>query len=145
MQTFLPDKSFRKSAQILDNKRLGKQRIEARQILEILVEERLEFMTLSKSRWRNHPAVRLWEHKEKALSLYGVEMCLEWKARGYKDNQLFIFCREYYRFHTDKPDPYPDFSEALYSSHRAALFAKNPEYYKQFGWREKPVIDYVWR
>jgi len=35
MQTFLPSPSFKKSAQILDNKRLGKQRLEAKQILQI--------------------------------------------------------------------------------------------------------------
>lgn len=35
MQTFLPYPEFIKSAQCLDNKRLGKQRVEAKQILEI--------------------------------------------------------------------------------------------------------------
>lgn len=35
MQTFLPYSSFEESAKCLDNKRLGKQRVEAKQILEI--------------------------------------------------------------------------------------------------------------
>ncbi|MFN7881952.1 MAG: pyrimidine dimer DNA glycosylase/endonuclease V, partial [bacterium] len=33
MQTFLPSPSFAESARILDNKRLGKQRVECKQIL----------------------------------------------------------------------------------------------------------------
>jgi hypothetical protein len=37
MQTFLPYPDFQTSAKILDNKRLGKQRVEAKQILEILL------------------------------------------------------------------------------------------------------------
>ena len=36
MQTFLPYKSFERSVQVLDNKRLGKQRVEAFQILNVL-------------------------------------------------------------------------------------------------------------
>jgi len=36
MQTFLPYASFAKSAACLDNRRLGKQRVEAMQILKIL-------------------------------------------------------------------------------------------------------------
>ena len=36
MQTFLPYKSFTKSAQVLDYKRLGKQRVEAMQIFNAL-------------------------------------------------------------------------------------------------------------
>lgn len=39
MQTFLPYPSFIKSAQCLDNKRLGKQRVEAYQILQILTKQ----------------------------------------------------------------------------------------------------------
>jgi hypothetical protein len=35
MQTFLPNPNFTLSARILDNKRLGKQRVEAKQIMEI--------------------------------------------------------------------------------------------------------------
>lgn len=36
MQTFLPYKSFEQSAACLDNKRLGKQRVEVLQILKAL-------------------------------------------------------------------------------------------------------------
>ena len=52
MQTFLPYKSFVKSAQCLDNKRLGKQRVEAMQILKSIYIEDYG--------WKNHPATKMW-------------------------------------------------------------------------------------
>jgi hypothetical protein len=36
MQTFLPYPDFRESLQVLDNKRLGKQRVEAYQIISAI-------------------------------------------------------------------------------------------------------------
>jgi hypothetical protein len=32
----------------------------------------------------------------------------------------------------------------FHSRHRAALLAKDPKWYGQFGWKEKPAIDYRW-
>ena len=40
MQTFLPYPDFVKSALVLDYRRLGKQRVEARQILDIIVNDK---------------------------------------------------------------------------------------------------------
>ena len=54
MQTFLPDKSFVNSSRILDYRRLGKQRVEARQIYNILIGN------TKSNAWRNHPAVLMW-------------------------------------------------------------------------------------
>jgi len=51
VQTFLPYTDFIKSAKCLDYKRLGKQRVEAKQILNILLGE------TTKAGWTNHPAV----------------------------------------------------------------------------------------
>ena len=55
MQTFLPYKSFRNSFESLDYKRLGKQRVEARQVLNILRDK-----TQTKG-WRNHPITKMWK------------------------------------------------------------------------------------
>jgi hypothetical protein len=54
MQTFLPSTSFIQSAKCLDYKRLGKQRVEAKTIINIL-----EGKTTSNA-WRNHPATKMW-------------------------------------------------------------------------------------
>lgn len=52
MQTFLPYPSFRESAKCLDNKRLGKQRVECIQIIKAI--------NNPKYGWQNHPAVKMW-------------------------------------------------------------------------------------
>ena len=56
MQTFMPYEDFRKTFECLDYRRLGKQRIEAFQILRCL-----EGLT---SGWKNHPAVKMWRGHE---------------------------------------------------------------------------------
>jgi len=80
MQTFLPYSNFVESAKILDYRRLGKQRVEGMQILNIL-------NNLSdKVGWRNHPAVRMWREHRGCLKKYTQVMIDEWKNRGYKNN-----------------------------------------------------------
>ena len=51
MQTFLPYPDYYQSARCLDNKRLGKQRVEALQIHNIVSGKR------TTGGWINHPAV----------------------------------------------------------------------------------------
>jgi hypothetical protein len=76
MQTFLPSPSFEMSALALDKARLGKQRVEAYQILRALE---------GKSKgWTNHPATKMWRGYERALRQYLRIMIFEWMARGYK-------------------------------------------------------------
>jgi hypothetical protein len=64
MQTFLPYANVKKSVKCLDSKRLGKQRVEAFQILNILLNR------TKTSGWRNHPAVKMWKGHENALKVY---------------------------------------------------------------------------
>ena len=52
MQTFLPYADMRRSAQVLDPRRLGKQRVECLQVLR--------GPTVEGYGWRHHPAVRMW-------------------------------------------------------------------------------------
>jgi Pyrimidine dimer DNA glycosylase len=53
MQTFLPFPSFEESARVLDNKRLGKQRVETMQILKAL--------TLPTYGWKNLEKIAAFE------------------------------------------------------------------------------------
>lgn len=141
MQTFLPYPSFLQSAQCLDRLRLGKQRVEAKQILETLVE--VAMFPDAKRAWAHHPAVRMWAGYEGALVDYGVEMCAEWRRRGYHDALLGFFSMYQTAMHgRDNPPWLGD--ERLHSSHRAALLAKDVEHYSQFKWEEEPVINYWW-
>lgn len=77
MQTFLPYPNFAHSARVLDNKRLGKQRAEVKQIGRALRGETRG--------WVNHPAVVMWRGYEYALMLYGEAVAKEWTRRGYID------------------------------------------------------------
>ena len=109
MQTFLPYPDLRKSAECLDDKRLGKQRVEAYQILRCL-------SGLSKG-WRNHPAVQMWRGHETALAQYGWHCCTEWIRRGFMDNLR----EKFERWLNGDPLPPSWFGNpAFHAAHRAA-------------------------
>ena len=133
MITFLPYPCFLETALCLDRQRLGKQRVEAKMILEIRLGK--------SSRWANHPAVKMWAGFEAALAFYGETLCLVWKDRGYVDN-----LREFFSWNTRPGFPIPGWmgTSPIHTTHRAALLAKDPEWYGKFGWHETPKIEYWW-
>jgi hypothetical protein len=130
MQTFLPYPDFKQTAQVLDYRRLGKQRVEAYQILRTL-------SGLSHS-WERHPAVVMWRGYEESLITYMNEMITEWVRRGYKNTMPIIQPRD--------PIIVPHWmgDQEFHSSHRSNLLRKYPEYYNKFGWTEKPDLSYIW-
>lgn len=134
MQTFLPYPDFKKSAQCLDYKRLGKQRVEAYQILRIVTGERTE------GGWIGHPAVLMWKGYPNALKLY-LRACIEeWITRGYNNTM------EIPKVDNEKDVKMPLWfgDEKLHASHRSNLLRKDPFYYENFGWTEGPGLPYVW-
>jgi len=144
MQTFLPIADFKQSAEVLDNKRLGKQRVECKQIL-ICLGEQVGPHVPELSRWRNHPAVKMWQGYEPALILYSVIVCAEWRARGFKDSLLPQFLDNYVRRGRLKISfPYWFGFDELHASHRSNLLRKNYEHYSQFGWTEPNNLPYYW-
>jgi hypothetical protein len=132
MQTFLPYKSYFLSAKCLDWRRLGKQRVEAYQILNVLLAR------TGKDGWKNHPAVKMWRGYESSLALYFNTIVEEWIFRGYNNNMKF----EPVEFEIIDPPWLGD--ERLHSSHRANLLRKDFTYYRKFGWREEPAEGYFW-
>ena len=132
MQTFLPYKSFKKTVRVLDYRRLGKQRVEAFQILNILLNR-----TNTKS-WKNHPAVLMWQGHTNALKEYFNESIIEWEKRGYKNNMS----REIIRGKIVYPDWLGD--KHFHAGHRSNLLRKDPGYYAQFNWRESNDLEYIW-
>ena len=132
MQTFLPYSSFSKSFKVLDYRRLGKQRVEAKQILNVLLDR-----TTTKG-WRNHPIVRMWDGYAPSLQLYHNLCITEWIHQGYNNNMEL----------EDITDPiiYPHWlgNKSFHSSHRANLLRKDYEYYSQFGWDEDSENPYTW-
>ncbi|GCE45231.1 hypothetical protein EI42_03207 [Thermosporothrix hazakensis] len=133
MQTFLPYASFEDSAAVLDNRRLGKQRVEGTQILTILLTPNY------RGAWRNHPAVRMWRGYEEALRLYINAVVTEWIGRGYR-NSLATYDL------TGRPIVFPFWlgDPRLHDSHKSNLLRKDFSYYSQFGWDVPPDLPYYW-
>lgn len=132
MITFLPYADFKRSAKVLDRLRLGKQRLETLWLLQ----------WLGDVAYRNYPLVRMWRSHTNLLVEYGKAMCLEWMDRGYDDNLY----DEILAFQVRKTEVNPSWlgDERLHSSHRGRLLAKNPKWYKQFGWTDEPRKTYFW-
>lgn len=128
MQTFLPLPSFEDSSRVLDWRRLGKQRVEARQILQTL---------LFGSRWRHHPAVLMWQGHIAALIEYSNVMIREWVRRGYKNTLPILAVQRIVL-------PSWFGCSVFHASHRSNLLRKAPEYYRQFDWEEGPDLPYYW-
>jgi hypothetical protein len=139
MQTFLPLPSYIESARVLNRARLGKQRVEVYQILRTL-------LGFSKG-WANHPCVKQWRGYEWQLYIYGLDICQEWYNRGYRDtvrDKISDMMNTYSALeHPNRIPPWLG-NEEYHSSHRAALLAKDFNYYKQFNWIEEPKIGYIW-
>lgn len=75
MQTFLPFPHFIKSLKTLDNKRLGKQRVECLQMLN--------------DQWANHPACVMWRGYHDALHSYAQTAVDIWVERGMNNSLHF--------------------------------------------------------
>ena len=123
MQTFLPYPEFGRCAQVLDERRLGKQRVEVLQILRAL--------DLEEYGWQHHPAVRMWQGCVPALVTYGLACIRRWTALGHADATDHLM-REFLERppNADLPGGPPWLGwEPLHRSHRLALYGKDPEFY----------------
>lgn len=145
MQTFLPCASFKKSAACLDNKRLGKQRVECKQILLALgvpIGEHAPY----ESKWRHHPAVLMWRGFEQQLIVYSAVICAEWRQRGFRDKLFLEFMAAYDKTAATNRLPYPDWfgSKTFHAGHRSNLLRKDFKHYRKYGWREPIDLPYFW-
>lgn len=129
VQTFLPYPDFTETAKCLDFRRLGKQRVEALQILRTIA---------FGGRWAHHPVVLMWAGYEDALAVYMNTMIDEWERRGYR-NTMKRVCF----FHRPENPPWLG-CQSFHQSHRSNLLRKDPLYYGMFGWSEPPNLSYEW-
>ncbi|CEA09501.1 hypothetical protein BN1051_02871 [Arthrobacter saudimassiliensis] len=137
MQTFLPYADFGRSAAVLDQPRLGKQRVETLQILRALV--------VPDYGWQNHPATLMWMGHVPALVAYGLAMADEWIRRGHADTtreQILEFAPEAEA--ADVVLPYWVGDEAVHRSHRSNLIAKDPAFYGPRFPDTDGGLPYVW-
>lgn len=143
MQTFLPYPSFFDSARCLDRARLGKQRIEARQLLTAIQ---------TGGGWANHPAARMWRGYADALGAYSDVVITEWAVfRGYRNTLPYSFdAGDGFSFAQHALDEgqikLPPWlgDPAFHASHRSNLLRKDPAHYGRFGWSEPDDLPYVW-
>lgn len=148
MQTFLPYPDFTESARVLDRRRLGKQRVEALQVLRGL--------TVPGYGWRRHPAVRMWTGYEEALVRYGLQMCHVWRDLGHQDSCAATMVAD---FAAHRPETrvreQPELAEAgelppwlgvpdLHRSHRSALVRKDPDFYASHFPGVPDDLPYFW-
>lgn len=144
MQTFLPHSRFGQSARVLDYRRLGKQRVEAKQLLKALGAYPPALLKPEEARprpgsgWANHPAARMWAENTAALSKYHNVVIDEWEARGYNNTMPRIPLPNVIAYPSWLGDP--DF----HASHRSNLLRKDLEYYSQFNWSEPDNLEYIW-
>ncbi|MCS5497588.1 MSMEG_6728 family protein [Cnuibacter physcomitrellae] len=140
MQTFLPYASFAASAAVLDPRRLGKQRVEALQVLRAI--------TVPDYGWRHHPAAKMWRGYVPALTAYSLAVTDAWIEAGYADTvrpQLLAFTPEVDGVaQADLELPPWIGDEAVHRSHRSNLVRKDPEFYGPLFPEVPPDLPYVW-
>ena len=122
MQTFLPYANFEKSARSLDYRRLGKQRVECKQIINALSPD------YDKRGWVNHPATQMWKGHVDVLKVYSNTMITEWINRGY-NNTMELYDVDVAKLQSD--DALPEWlgHAQLHKSHRMNLLRKDYEFY----------------
>jgi hypothetical protein len=147
MQTFLPYSDFEASARALDLKRLGKQRVEAIQVVRAL--------TVPGYGWRHHPAALMWKGYEEALGRYGLTVCDVWVERGFGDTCAATIAADLATAGVGTIRSYPEleaagdlppwlFDERFLLSHRSSLVRKDPEFYLPQFPDVPPDLPYVW-
>jgi hypothetical protein len=130
--TFFISSNPKRTARKLDNRRLGKQRVEAKQIIDAL-----EGKTKG---WNNHPCTRSWIGYTDALKDYCNIMIKEWIKRG-KNNTMKLYKLE------EEPE-YPPWASCkkVHYSHQARLIQKDPNFYTdKFSPPEECLtLGYIW-
>jgi hypothetical protein len=138
VQTFLPFADFSASASVLDSPRLGKQRVEALQVLRAIV-----FPTYG---WQSHPAMQMWRGYVPALTRYALDMVDEWTDRGHADSTRPLITEFAPEAAGGGALAMPSWlgDEALHLSHRSNLVRKAPEFYSQVFPGVPDDVPYVW-
>ena len=115
MQVFVPYPEPIKVARCLDPRRLNKQIIECKQILDAI--------NGTGKGWFNHPVTKMYRDHSEWLENYWC--CLEY----YQHCNLEI-AEEYNKMAMSLIPPF--LTEGFCDQHKRRLYTKNPEHYKQF-------------
>jgi hypothetical protein len=137
MQTFLPFSDIEQSLSVLDNKRLGKQRVEAYQIISAIT-GRPKLDGKPYKGWISHPCSIMWKNYLPLLKYYYNSCIIEWVNRGFKNTMI--------PEKIDETIVYPSWwgFKKFHDSHKSNLLKKEPEFYSLFDWGVNPELPYVW-
>jgi len=171
MQTFLPYPDFKKSLQTLDYRRLGKQRVEAYQIIRILkaASQSKVYRDGKKKATQTYGAIRRGADDE---ANKGRRMNAKWHKFGgsYSNHPAVRMWRGhinalklYYNLSLDEwisrgyknrmqkmtirgKIIYPAWfgRNKFHAAHRSNLLRKYPAYYGNYSWWEKHDLPYLW-
>ena len=139
MQTFMTHDNYVDTAKSLDTKRLGKQRVEAYQILKAL---RGDYDKTGA--WVNHPATVMWRNHQYELALYGLTISVEFYERGFDGYSMMMkftdICND---LQSGNRESYPWWvtNELLLTTHQSNLMRKDSSYY---AFDVPANIPYVW-
>jgi hypothetical protein len=143
VQTFLPYPDFEETAEALDPRRLGKQRVEAFQCLRAHL--------VPGHGWRHHPASKMWLGHDEALASYAVTICRVWVGKGHADTvagkvvaELGYEPRTQEELRAADALPWWLGDEAFHTSHRSALVRKDPGWYRPLFPDVPDDLPYVW-
>lgn len=150
--TFRPYADHARSARVLDDKRLGKQRVEAMQIMSAMMAK----LTGETGGWTNHPIVNMWagldnpyiDHACGQLHLrdlldYYYACRDEWRSRGFKhqmDYKILPFSMIIQFTGPWQADHQLPWTSADEKRHKQILLRKDPDWYGQF-WKRRPVLQ----
>ena len=126
VNTFILTNSPVECMKLLDYRRLGKQRVEAKQIVDTIEK--------NTNGWKNHPVSKMWKNNIVGLKYY-INCCIdEWVKRGYKNTMKKYDLSEYLlpdgTYDELKILPWFYFNKQIQESFKASLLRKNNEYYK---------------
>lgn len=122
VNTFLIHEDYTQIAKLLDYKRLGKQRVECKQLITII--ENYYNKNYTKTGWKTHPATLMWLNDLNELKKYANCMIREWIHRGYKNTM------ETYIITEQTKKPWFVKSRDIRYTHMASLMRKDPAYYR---------------
>lgn len=142
VNTFLPWPEFDWSARCLDNKRLGKQRVEVLQIMDALLH--------GGGGYYHHPATLMWAGYERALLAYQQAICYEWSSvRGFTDtcwDKTRLMFLDVIVDPMATPLILPAFigDVDFHISHQSNLLRKDEAHYRKFFPGIRTDHEYIW-
>lgn len=159
--TFCVANCPKECAKALDNRRLGKQRVEAMQIINLLESN-------EKKGFKHHPASLMWKDHIDGLKYYCNCIIEEWISRGFK-NTMDLYDIPFLKDNTTNMDntsinkdpkdntvtitnqknttvilPWWFTNKCLQMSHKCSLQRKDPKYYKFDVDNTYMLTGYIW-